>query len=118
VDDFGVGYSSLSVLVEYPVHIVKLDKSLIKSLEYDARARTMVSGFIELFQRLGLEIVAEGVETAVQHEFLSVAGCDLAQGWLYGKPMPAAATSESMRSTGKPVLASLAQSANTNSLKQ
>ncbi|MFU2208533.1 EAL domain-containing protein [Solidesulfovibrio sp. C21] len=93
VDDFGVGYSSLSVLVEYPVHIVKLDKSLIKSLEYDVRARSMVSGFIALFQRLGLEVVAEGVETALQHEFLSLAGCDLAQGWLYGKPLPPEAAS-------------------------
>ncbi|EFL52791.1 diguanylate cyclase/phosphodiesterase with PAS/PAC sensor(s) [Solidesulfovibrio fructosivorans JJ]] len=93
VDDFGVGYSSLSVLVEYPVHIVKLDKSLIKSLEYDVRARSMVSGFIALFQRLGLEVVAEGVETASQHEFLSLAGCDLAQGWLYGKPLPPEAAS-------------------------
>lgn len=91
MDDFGVGYSSLSVLVEYPVHIVKLDKSLIKSLEWDVRARSMVSGFIALFQRLGLEVVAEGVETASQHEFLSQAGCDLAQGWLYGRPMPAEA---------------------------
>lgn len=86
VDDFGVGYSSLSVLVEYPVHSVKLDKSLITGLEHDARARAMVSGFIALFQRLGLEVVAEGVETALQHEFLSATGCDLAQGWFYGKP--------------------------------
>jgi EAL domain-containing protein (putative c-di-GMP-specific phosphodiesterase class I) len=91
VDDFGVGYSSLSVLVEYPVHIVKLDKSLIKSLEYDVRARSMVSGFIALFRRLGLTVVAEGVETPSQHEFLSAAGCDLAQGWLYGKPLEAGA---------------------------
>ena len=89
VDDFGVGYSSLSVLVEYPVHIVKLDKSLIRTLECDHRARTMVSGFIGLFQNLGLEVVAEGVETALQHEFLFAAGCDMAQGWLYGKPAPA-----------------------------
>lgn len=89
VDDFGVGYSSLSVLVEYPVHIVKLDKSLIRALERDHRARSMVSGFIGLFQNLGLEVVAEGVETVSQHEFLAAAGCDLAQGWLYGRPMPA-----------------------------
>ncbi|MYL83822.1 EAL domain-containing protein [Desulfovibrio aerotolerans] len=89
VDDFGVGYSSLSVLVEYPVQIVKLDKSLIRPLECDPRARAMVSGFIALFQSLGLEVVAEGVETAVQHEFLAAAGCNLGQGWLYGKPMPA-----------------------------
>jgi len=89
VDDFGVGYSSLSVLVEYPVQIVKLDKSLIRPLENDHRARAMVSGFVGLFQNLGLKVVAEGVETAAQHEFLSAAGCDLGQGWLYGKPMPA-----------------------------
>ena len=118
VDDFGVGYSSLSVLVEYPVHIVKLDRSLIKTLEHDSRARSMVSGFIELFQRLGLEVVAEGVETAMQHEFLSVAGCDFAQGWLYGKPMPAGAASKSMRSKENRFPARLAQNAQPNSLKQ
>lgn len=89
VDDFGVGYSSLSVLVEYPVHIVKLDKSLIRALGRDPRARSMVSGIIGLLMNLGLEVVAEGVETAEQHAFLSAAGCGLAQGWHYGKPLPA-----------------------------
>lgn len=91
IDDFGAGYSSLGVLVEFPVHIVKLDRSLIKSLEHDERARSMVTGFIELFQRLGLEVIAEGVETALQHELLLAAGCDMAQGWLYGKPAPVSA---------------------------
>lgn len=89
VDDFGVGYSSLSVLLEYPVHIVKLDKSLVASLGRDLRAQAMVSGFISLFQGIGLEVVAEGVEQPAQHEFLLGAGCDMAQGWLYGKPLPA-----------------------------
>ncbi|MBF0480140.1 MAG: EAL domain-containing protein [Desulfovibrionaceae bacterium] len=118
VDDFGVGYSSLSVLVEYPVHIVKLDRSLIKTLEHDSRARSMISGFIELFQRLGLEVVAEGVETAMQHEFLSVAGCDFAQGWLYGKPMPAHAALKSARSKENRFSARLAQDVLANPLKQ
>jgi diguanylate cyclase (GGDEF)-like protein/PAS domain S-box-containing protein len=118
VDDFGVGYSSLSVLVEYPVHIVKLDRSLVKPLEHDPRARSMISGFIELFQRLGLEVVAEGVETALQHEFLSVAGCDFAQGWLYGKPMPAQAAAKSARSSENRFSARLAQDVLANPLKQ
>lgn len=118
VDDFGVGYSSLSVLVEYPVHIVKLDKSLIKALEHDARARSMVSGFIALFQRLGLEVVAEGVESALQHEFLSVAGCDLAQGWLYGKPMRAAEAMAAARSVETRLYARLGQEQQVNPIKQ
>jgi diguanylate cyclase (GGDEF)-like protein/PAS domain S-box-containing protein len=109
VDDFGVGYSSLSVLVEYPVHIVKLDQSLIRTLERDHRARAMVSGFIGLFQNLGLEVVAEGVETALQHEFLSNAGCDMAQGWLYGKPAPAPAALLSARSLEARLVARLLQ---------
>jgi diguanylate cyclase (GGDEF)-like protein/PAS domain S-box-containing protein len=98
VDDFGVGYSSLSVLLEYPVHIVKLDKSLVSALGSDLRAQAMVSGFISLFQGLGLEVVAEGVETTLQHEFLLAAGCDMAQGWLYGRPVPAATAVAASRS--------------------
>ena len=101
VDDFGVGYSSLSVLLEYPVHIVKLDKSLVASLGHDPRAQAMVSGFISLFQNLGLEVVAEGVEHPAQHAFLLGAGCDMAQGWLYGKPLPAPFAAADARSLGR-----------------
>jgi diguanylate cyclase (GGDEF)-like protein/PAS domain S-box-containing protein len=118
IDDFGSGYSSLGVLVEFPVHIVKLDRSLIRTLDHDERARSMVAGFIELFQRLGLEVVAEGVETALQHEFLHVAGCDMAQGWLYGKPVPASAAMAHAASLEKSLSLRLEREAKADALKQ
>jgi len=90
LDDFGVGNSSLSRLRDMPIQTLKLDRSFIASLEHDPRAQSLAQAIVSLSHALGLRSVAEGVETAAQLELLSSYGCDYAQGFLLGRPMPAA----------------------------
>jgi c-di-GMP phosphodiesterase Gmr len=89
LDDFGTGFSSLSKLNRLPLDVVKLDRSFILSIHSDERARSLVRAMAAVGQEMGLKIVAEGVETAEQASFLSEIGVDQAQGYLYGRPMPA-----------------------------
>jgi EAL domain-containing protein (putative c-di-GMP-specific phosphodiesterase class I) len=89
IDDFGTGHSSLARLRDLPVDTVKLDRSFIAPLPEPA-ARALVDAFLGLARGLSLRTVAEGVETAEQHEQLVTAGCDAAQGYLFARPMPAA----------------------------
>ncbi|MBV1775260.1 EAL domain-containing protein [Burkholderiaceae bacterium DAT-1] len=94
VDDFGTGYSSLSYLKRFPVHELKLDQSFVRDLGEDAEDRALASAVVRIGQSLNLSVVAEGVETAVQLAFLKEQGCDVAQGWLFARPMEASALSE------------------------
>jgi EAL domain-containing protein (putative c-di-GMP-specific phosphodiesterase class I) len=92
IDDFGTGYSSLARLGEMPVDELKIDKSFVDRLgaaQQDSSA--LVTAAVAMGHGLALEVVAEGVETATQAAFLSSIGCDLLQGYLLGKPQPAAA---------------------------
>jgi diguanylate cyclase (GGDEF)-like protein/PAS domain S-box-containing protein len=89
IDDFGAGHSSLHYLVEYPVHKIKIDRSLIDPAINDARNGSIVTSIVDLGRRLGIKTVGEGVETKGHHEFLEKIGGDLAQGYYYAKPMPA-----------------------------
>jgi diguanylate cyclase (GGDEF)-like protein len=88
VDDFGTGYSSLSYLKRLPVHEVKIDRSFVTSLGDDAEDLPIVRAIVDLGRHMGLEVVAEGVEDAATMELLGSIGCDLAQGWHLGRPMP------------------------------
>ena len=89
LDDFGTGYSSLSYLQQLPIDTVKLDRSFIAELQRrDSAATAIVSAVVQMARALKLNIVAEGVETAEQAAEVRRLGCDLAQGWLYGRPGP------------------------------
>ena len=89
LDDFGTGYSALSYLHQFPVDIMKIDRSFVNRLGPDPRDRAIVAGMIELAHALDLLVVAEGVETTNQLAELSRLGCDMAQGYYYGRPQPA-----------------------------
>jgi len=88
MDDFGTGYSSLSYIKILPITLLKLDRSFIVDLENDEIARLIVSAIIDIAKCKNIETIAEGMEYPKQIEILREAGCDYAQGYLYGKPMP------------------------------
>jgi diguanylate cyclase (GGDEF)-like protein/PAS domain S-box-containing protein len=89
-DDFGTGYASLTHLTKFPLSRLKIDRSFVQSVERESpESGTIVSSMIAMAHELGLEVVAEGVETDAQKAFLMRSGCDEVQGYLYGKPMPA-----------------------------
>lgn len=90
LDDFGTGYSSLSYLSRFHLTTVKIDRSFIAELEDSARSRSLTKAIIALGHSLGLKVVAEGVETEAQRTFLVAEGCDFLQGFLLGRPVPAA----------------------------
>jgi EAL domain-containing protein (putative c-di-GMP-specific phosphodiesterase class I) len=88
LDDFGTGYSSLSRLRELPVTALKIDRSFMRDVPECPEAAAMVTAILQLARALGRTAVAEGVETEAQREFLTAAGCPLAQGFLLGTPAP------------------------------
>jgi diguanylate cyclase (GGDEF)-like protein len=90
VDDFGTGYSSLSYLRRFPVDTLKLDQSFIQDCVKDRGTAAIVAGVIDMAHGLGLEVIAEGVETAEQRTLLFQDGCHIMQGYLFGRPVPAA----------------------------
>ena len=90
LDDFGTGYSSLSQLRCLPFDELKVDRSFVHSMTEERESRKIVAAVVGLGQSLGLITVAEGVETQEEAEMLLWLGCELGQGWLFGKPVPAA----------------------------
>jgi len=90
LDDFGTGFSSLNMLRELPLDVVKIDRSFITELETSDQARILVQHLISIATTLGKEVVAEGVETEVQLQRLREANCHYVQGFLIAKALPAA----------------------------
>ena len=98
IDDFGTGHSSLARLGEFPVSVLKIDRSFVRGLPDTRAARTLVNAIMYLAQGFGLTVVAEGVETEAQRDFLLGSGCRYAQGFLFSPPVPAG---EVWRSVGQ-----------------
>ncbi|HLT99537.1 MAG TPA: EAL domain-containing protein [Burkholderiaceae bacterium] len=90
LDDFGTGYSSMAQLKNFPLDIMKIDRSFVSDIEAEHSGGAIVRAIIKLAHNLGMIALAEGVETAGQHDFLKEHGCDVIQGYLISRPLPAA----------------------------
>ena len=99
LDDFGARVASLSMLRRLPLTTMKLDRSLVRDLPFDHEGAAVVRAVIDTAHALGLNVVAEGIETEQQLAFLSGSGCDEGQGYLFGRPVPPEALRLEVRST-------------------
>ena len=89
IDDFGTGFSSLGQLRRFPVDMIKVDRSFVQGVEHDAKDAAITANLVSLAHALGLVAIAEGIETDGQLASVRELGCDLAQGYLFARPMPA-----------------------------
>ncbi len=89
LDDFGTGFSSLNYLTKLPITVIKIDRSFIFDIFQDEKDQRLVEAIIAVSHRLGYQVVAEGVETKAQLDFLRINNCDMAQGYYFDKPLPA-----------------------------
>jgi len=97
IDDFGTGYASLSYVMDLPITVVKIDMSFVARIGNDPRGEAVVIAVIQLAHTLGLQVVAEGVESETQLAFLSAASCDYIQGYLFSRPQPVSVTGPATR---------------------
>jgi EAL domain-containing protein (putative c-di-GMP-specific phosphodiesterase class I) len=88
MDDFGTGYSSLSYLQKLPLEQLKIDQSFIRNMAFNNHDSAIIRTILALGKNLALNVIAEGVETEVQHENLANYGCEVFQGYLFGRPVP------------------------------
>ena len=98
LDDFGTGYSALNYLVHLPFHTIKIDRGFLRDVEYDTTRAMLVRTIVQLAKNLNKKVVAEGVETAAQLDFLASVQCDLAQGYLLSRPLSAERTRDFLKS--------------------
>jgi EAL domain-containing protein (putative c-di-GMP-specific phosphodiesterase class I) len=89
VDDFGMGYSNLSYLLQFPIDMLKIDRTFIQQITDTSADNAIVSAIIAMGQSLGYLVVAEGIETQVQKDYLQSRGCEMGQGYLFSRPVPA-----------------------------
>ena len=97
LDDFGTGYSSLSYLKEMPIDTLKVDKSFVDTIITDSSTKIITGAIIQMVKELGYETIAEGVEEQGQCDYLKAIGCDIIQGYFFGKPMPSEKIAELLR---------------------
>jgi EAL domain-containing protein (putative c-di-GMP-specific phosphodiesterase class I) len=90
LDDFGTGYASLTHLQQFPVDVIKLDRSFIARIDArDPKATAVIDAVLQMAKRLDLQTVAEGIETVEQARYLRARGCNVGQGYLFDRPLPA-----------------------------
>jgi diguanylate cyclase len=89
IDDFGTGFSSLGQLRHFPIDMIKVDRSFVQGVEHDAKDAAIAANLVSLAHALGLVAIAEGIESKGQLASLRELGCDLAQGYLFARPVPA-----------------------------
>lgn len=87
IDDFGTGYSSLNYLRELPVHTVKIDYSFVSEIEHSKKGAALVAAIVGMAHGLGINVIAEGVESTAQSEYLDSLGCHIMQGFLFSRPV-------------------------------
>jgi diguanylate cyclase (GGDEF)-like protein len=102
IDDFGAGYSSLSYLRKFDIDYLKIDQSFVRNLEPVSEDLVLCEAIIAMAHKLGIKVIAEGVETAGQRDLLAAAGCDYAQGYLFSRPVPAGEFEKFFEAGGKP----------------
>jgi len=103
IDDFGTGYSSLQYLARLPISALKIDRAFVRNMTTNANNLTLVATIISLAHNLDLRVIAEGVETQEQANYLRLHKCDQVQGFLFSRPVPAAQVPLLLRSVGKPI---------------
>jgi len=104
LDDFGTGYSSLSYLQRFDIDFLKIDQSFVRHLIADSTDLILCKAIIVMAHELGMQVIAEGVETDVQRDLLTAAGCDFGQGYVFARPMPAADMEAWVRARPAPLI--------------
>lgn len=89
LDDFGTGYSSFGYLSRFPIDALKIDQSFVRDITADPESGLIAVSIVELAHRMKLKVVAEGIETVVQRDYLQACHCDEMQGYLFSRPLPA-----------------------------